>query len=138
MRSRRSRNQMHLNAEINVVSLIDVMMLLLVIFMLTAPMMTGGLDIALPEADAKPIEAVSALTVAIDRNNVIYLNEAPMKLPVFRASFARIASRSTDKSVKFQIDKSVTWEVQSEVLAIMNAAGINSVGYVYNPAPTPP
>jgi biopolymer transport protein TolR len=57
MRRRRGREQMHLNAEINVVSLIDVMMLLLVIFMLTAPMMTGGLDLTLPSADAKPIEA---------------------------------------------------------------------------------
>ena len=55
--SRRSRaGQLPLNADINVVSLIDVMMLLMVIFMITAPMMQGGVDIALPQAQARPLE----------------------------------------------------------------------------------
>lgn len=138
MRQRRSRNQMHLNAEINVVSLIDVMMLLLVIFMLTAPLMTGGLDITLPEADAKPIEAVSELTVAIDKNNVIYIGDSPMSLDQFRGAFRSVAARSRDKSVKFQIDRSVTWETQSQVVTIMNQAGINAIGYVMNPVTNPP
>jgi biopolymer transport protein TolR len=137
MRHRRARDQMHLNAEINVVSLIDVMMLLLVIFMLTAPMMTGGLDIDLPEADARPIEATSSLTVSIDRAGVIYLNERPMTYAQFKASFKSVASRSRDKSVKVQIDGSVPWEVQAPVIATINAAGITSVGYVLNPVETP-
>src|SRR5687768_17030637 len=107
MRSRRARDQMNLNAEINVVSLIDVMMLLLVIFMLTAPMMTSGLDITLPEADARPIEATSSLTVSIDRSGVIYLNDTPMSQSQFTATFRSVASRSRDKSVKIQIDGSV-------------------------------
>ena len=97
MRRRRGRGQMHLNAEINVVSLIDVMMLLLVIFMLTAPMMTGGLDLTLPSADAKPIEAKSGLVVAIDRQGVIHLNDQPMSLDQFRATFKSVASRRTSK-----------------------------------------
>ncbi len=58
MRRRRS-GRLHLNAEINVVSLIDVMMLLLVIFMITAPLMQGGVDVKLPAADAKPLESKS-------------------------------------------------------------------------------
>jgi len=53
---RRRRERMGLNAEINVVSLIDVMMLLMVIFMITAPMMQGGIDISLPKAEARPLE----------------------------------------------------------------------------------
>lgn len=130
---------MHLNAEINVVSLIDVMMLLLVIFMLTAPMMTGGLDITLPEADAKPIEATGGLTVSIAKDGGIYLNETgPMQLARFTATFKSVAARSKEKSVKLQIDESVTWAVQSQVMATINAAGITAIGYVFNPLPTPP
>src|SRR3954468_15022992 len=99
MRRRRAKDRMHLNAEINVVSLIDVMMLLLVIFMLTAPMMTAGLDIKLPEADAKPIEATGGITVSIDRAGQIFLNETPMPLDRFRTAIRLLAKRSTQKTV---------------------------------------
>jgi biopolymer transport protein ExbD len=54
--ARGRRRELPLNAEINVVSLIDVMLLLLVIFMITAPMMQGGVDVALPKAEAKPLD----------------------------------------------------------------------------------
>ena len=56
-RRRRGRDRLALNAEINVVSLIDVMMLLMIIFMITAPMMQGGVDISLPKAEARPLES---------------------------------------------------------------------------------
>ncbi|HET9425408.1 MAG TPA: biopolymer transporter ExbD [Gemmatimonadaceae bacterium] len=137
MRRRRTKDQMHLNAEINVVSLIDVMMLLLVIFMLTAPMMTGGMDINLPEADAKPIEATGGMTVSIDRNGRIFLDDIELPLDRFKSVFASRARRSIEKTVKFQIDGDVRWELQSQVLAAINAAGITSVGYVFNPVTEP-
>jgi biopolymer transport protein TolR len=138
MRRRRGRGQMHLNAEINVVSLIDVMMLLLVIFMLTAPMMTGGLDLTLPSADAKPIEAKSGLVVAIDRQGVIHLNDQPMSLDQFRATFKSVASRRTSKGVDFQADSGVSWGTMAPVLAIINAAGVTDLGLVFNPPARPP
>src|SRR3954463_16471126 len=109
MRSRRARSRMHLNAEINVVSLIDVMMLLLVIFMLTAPMMTGGLDLVLPPADAKPMEAKSGLVVSIDRNQVIRLNDQKLSLTQFRSAFASVAKRRQGKGVDFQADKDLPY-----------------------------
>jgi biopolymer transport protein ExbD/biopolymer transport protein TolR len=138
MRRRRAKGQMHLNAEINVVSLIDVMMLLLVIFMLTAPMMTGGLDLRLPEADAKPIEATGGLTVSIDRNRKIFLNENPMTLAQFRSVFPSRASRSKEKTVRLQMDGSVTWDLHAQVVSIINGAGITDIAYVLNPAQEPP
>ena len=64
----RRRREMPLNAEINVVSLIDVMLLLLVIFMITAPMMQGGVDVALPKAEAKPLDPKSGMVVTIDHS----------------------------------------------------------------------
>ena len=138
MRRRRAKEQMHLNAEINVVSLIDVMMLLLVIFMLTAPMMTGGLDIKLPEADAKPIEATGGITVSIDRTGKIFLNETPMSLTQFQSAIRSMAKRSTEKSVKLQTDGAVTWAVQAPVITAINQAGITDIGFVFNPITEPP
>ena len=124
---------MHLNAEINVVSLIDVMMLLLVIFMLTAPMMTGGLDLRLPEANAKPIEATGGLTVSIDKNGKIFLNENPMTLAGFSSAFPSVLKRSKEKTVRLQMDGSVTWDLHAQVVTVINAAGITDIAYVLNP-----
>lgn len=130
---------MQLNAEINVVSLIDVMMLLLVIFMLTAPMMTAGLDINLPEADAKPIEATGGITVSIDRTGKIYLNETAMtSIDQFRTTIASLARRSSEKAAKLQIDGAVTWSVQAPVVTAINQAGITDIGFVFNPLTEPP
>jgi biopolymer transport protein ExbD/biopolymer transport protein TolR len=137
MRRRRAKEHMQLNAEINVVSLIDVMMLLLVIFMLTAPMMTGGLDLRLPEADAKPIEATGGLTVSIDRNKTIFLNEQAMTLDQFKSVFPSRAKRSTEKAVRFQIDGGVMWDQIAPVLAAINGAGITDVAYIFNPVQEP-
>jgi len=138
MRRRRAKEKMVLNAEINVVSLIDVMMLLLVIFMLTAPMMTGGLDIKLPEADAKPVEASGGLTVSITKDGTIYLNESRMNLATFRSTFPLRASRSTERVVRLQADESVTWGLLAQVQATINAAGITDLAYIYNPPTVPP
>ena len=67
MPQRRRGQRLALNAEINVVSLIDVMMLLMIIFMITAPIMQGGVDVNLPKAEAKPLEPKSGLVVTVDR-----------------------------------------------------------------------
>ena len=133
MRRRRAKEQMHLNAEINVVSLIDVMMLLLVIFMLTAPMMTGGLDLRLPEANAKPIEASGGITVSIDKSGTIFLNDRRVTLAQFRSAFPSLSKRSKEKTVRLQMDGSVTWDLQAQVVTIINQAGIQDIAYLLNP-----
>src|SRR5678816_3486120 len=92
--SRRSRvGRVPLNADINVVSLIDVMMLLMIIFMITAPMMQGGVDITLPQAQARPLESKSGLTVTIDRTGAIFVDEARLTMAQFSSSFKALAQR---------------------------------------------
>lgn len=138
MRRRRGKEKMTLNAEINVVSLIDVMMLLLVIFMLTAPMMTTGLDINLPEADAKPIESTGGITISVDRSGSIRVNETAMSsIAQLQSTLNVLARRTTEKTAKLQMDKSVTWDVQAPVLTAINKAGLD-VGFVMNPVTEPP
>jgi len=94
MRRRARGERTPLNAEINVVSLIDVMMLLMIIFMITAPMMQGGVDVSLPRAEARPLDAKRPLVVSITRDGRIYLDEVRVSLGEFRSMFRALAARS--------------------------------------------
>ncbi len=137
MSRRRRREGLPLNAEINVVSLIDVMLLLLVIFMITAPMMQGGVDVALPRADAKPLEPKSGLVVSVDRTGAIFVDETRMSLPEFRASFRALASHRVKDGVYLRGDAGVPYGVVTQVLAVMRAAGVGDVGLVTDPETGP-
>ena len=132
--ARHRRRELALNAEINVVSLIDVILLLLVIFMITAPMMQGGVDVALPKADAKPLEQPkSGLVVSVDRTGAIYVDETKMTLPEFRTSFRALASKRARDGVYLRGDARVSYGLVTQVLAIMRAAGVGDVGLVTDP-----
>ncbi len=135
--SRRRRRELPLNAEINVVSLIDVMLLLLVIFMITAPMMQGGVDVALPRADAKALEPKSGLVVSVDRTGAIYVDETRMTLGEFRAAFRSLAGTRGSAGVYLRGDANVPYGVVTQVLAIMRSSGVGDVGLVTEPE-TPP
>ncbi len=124
---------MPLNAEINVVSLIDVMLLLLVIFMITAPMMQGGVDVALPKAEAKPLDPKSGMVVTIDKSGAVYVDETRMTLPEFRAAFRSLASKRTSDGVYLRGDADVPYGIVTQVIAIMRAAGVSDVGLMTDP-----
>ena len=128
---------MPLNSEINVVSLIDVMLLLLVIFMITAPMMQGGVDVALPKADAKPLDPKSGMVVSIDRSGAVYVDETKMSLSEFRSAFRSLASKRTSDGVYLRGDANVPYGVVTQVIAIMRAAGVSDVGLMTDPEGTP-
>jgi biopolymer transport protein TolR len=130
---RRRRDRMVLNAEINVVSLIDVMMLLMVIFMITAPMMTGGVDVALPSAETKALEPKSGLTVSVTRTGDIYVDETKMTYEEFRGAFKALASRKGEGGVYLRADEGVPYGLVVKVLAAMRASGVPDVGLVAEP-----
>ena len=92
MRRRRSGG-LHVNGEINVVSLIDVMMLLMVIFMITAPIMQGGVDVALPKADVRPLNPKNGLIVTVDRQGRIYADNVPLSYAQFKGSIKALADK---------------------------------------------
>lgn len=124
---------MGLNAEINVVSLIDVMMLLMVIFMITAPIMQGGIDINLPKAEARPLEAKSGLVVSIDRNGGIHVDETVLTFPEFRATFKTLAANRGRDGVYLRADAGVPYGSVVRVLAVMRSSGSPDVGLVADP-----
>jgi biopolymer transport protein ExbD len=136
--ARHKRRELPLNSEINVVSLIDVMLLLLVIFMITAPMMQGGVDVALPKADAKPLEQPkSGLVVSVDRGGAVYVDQTKMTLAEFRASFRALAANRTRDGVYLRGDAGVPYGTVTQVLAIMRGAGVGDVGLVTDPETGP-
>jgi biopolymer transport protein ExbD/biopolymer transport protein TolR len=124
---------MQLNAEINVVSLIDVMMLLMVIFMITAPIMQGGVDVNLPKAEARPLEPKSGLAVTVDRSGRIHVEDATLSLAEFRASFKAIAAERGKDGIYLRADEGVNYGTVVQVLAIIRASGISDVGLVAEP-----
>ncbi|CAN5876769.1 protein TolR [soil metagenome] len=128
---------MPLNAEINVVSLIDVMLLLLVIFMITAPMMQGGVDVALPKAEAKPLDPKSGMVVTIDKSGAVYVDETRMTLSEFRSAFRSLAARRTSDGVYLRGDAGVPYGIVTQVIAIMRAAGVGDVGLMTDPEQSP-
>ena len=126
--ARRRRDRVPLNAEINVVSLIDVMMLLLVIFMITAPMMQGGIEVKLPEAQAQPLEAKSGLVVTLTRDGAVYVDRTRMTLSQFRSTFRSLAGTRVKQGGYLVADESVPYGRVAQVLGIMRAAGLTDVG----------
>jgi biopolymer transport protein ExbD/biopolymer transport protein TolR len=133
MARRRRRHRYELNADVNVVSLIDVMLLLLVIFMITAPMMQGGVDVALPKAEAKPLDPKSGLVVSVDRAGWVYVDETRMSLSEFRSAFRTLAGKRAADGVFLRGDAGVPYGVVTQVLATMRAAGVGDIGLVTDP-----
>jgi biopolymer transport protein TolR len=133
MRRRSRGDRSPLNAEINVVSLIDVMMLLMVIFMITAPIMQGGVDVALPKAEAAPLESKGGLVVSITRDGAVFAGETKMSLREFKLSFKSLASRQGKDGVYLRADENVNYGTVAQVLAIIRAAGVTNLGFVTEP-----
>jgi biopolymer transport protein ExbD/biopolymer transport protein TolR len=131
--TRRRRGHLELNADINVVNLIDVMLLLLVVFMITAPMMTGGVDISLPKAEARPLESKSGLTVTIPRDGTIIVDDTRMTFEEFRAAFKALARQRGKQGLYLRADKGVEYGFVVRVLAVMRTAGVGDVGLVTEP-----
>jgi biopolymer transport protein TolR len=133
MRRRSRGERAPLNAEINVVSLIDVMMLLMVIFMITAPIMQGGVDVKLPKAEALPLESKSGLVISITRDGSIYAGETKMSLREFRSVFKSLAGKEGKDGVYLRADQNINYGIVAQVLAIIQAAGVTNLGFVTDP-----
>lgn len=129
----RRGQRMPVNGEINVVSLIDVMMLLMVIFMIAAPMMQGGVDVTLPKADVQPLEPKGGLVVSINRAGQIYVDQTPFSLAEFRSNIKLLAEQRGRDGVFLNADHNVPYGTVVQVMAAMRASGVTDVGLVAEP-----
>jgi len=126
----RNGSDLELNAGINVTSLVDVAFVLLIIFMITAPIMQGGVDVQLPRAEARPLQAKEGLVVSIDSRGRIYVDETPLSYEDFRAAFPAMVQARHPNGIYFRADRRVPYGDAVRVIAVMRAAGISDLGMV--------
>jgi biopolymer transport protein TolR len=123
-----------LMSDINVTPFVDVMLVLLIIFMVTAPMMVQGVDVALPEVSAKPmVTEKENLTVTIDREANVYINDFQVRVDFLREKLEKILAGQSDREVFFRADKEVSYGVVVNVMAEIKAAGVEKLGMVTDP-----
>ena len=120
-------------ADINVTSLVDVAFVLLIIFMITAPIMQGGVDVQLPRAQAKPLEAKQGLVISVDERGRIFVDRTALSYEDFRAAFPAIVAKRHPTGVYLQSDRRVPYGDVVRVLAVMREAGVADVGLVAEP-----
>ncbi|MGA2384081.1 MAG: biopolymer transporter ExbD [Gemmatimonadales bacterium] len=129
----RRRFRAGFNADINVTSLVDVAFVLLIIFMITAPMMQGGVQVRLPRAEARPLEEQTGITVSMDRRGRIFVDQAAFSYEDFRATFRALVARRKPAAIYLRADRGVPYGDVVRVLAIIRTAGIRDVGLVAEP-----
>src|SRR3972149_2117301 len=127
--------QQKLLSQINVTPLVDVMLVLLIIFMVTAPMMQEGIDVNLPQVEATAISSDDApLIVTIDKNRRLYLNDRPMRQRDLRAKLEAIAKSKGSKMVLLNADEAVPDGFVVSTMAEIRKAGVTRGGMMTEPA----
>ncbi|XP_022778659.1 uncharacterized protein LOC111320241 [Stylophora pistillata] len=137
-RGKRSlRRDFGVMSEINVTPLVDVMLVLLVIFMVTAPLMTVGVSVDLPEASAPAInENVEPLTISVDKEGQIFVQETPVDLETLVPKLKAITGEKHDSRLFVRGDQSLTYGKIMKVMGALNEAGFSKVALLAElPAP---
>ncbi len=122
-------------SEINVTPFVDVMLVLLIIFMVTAPMMVQGLNVDLPQATAKPLNTEKEhLIISIDRDRQIFINDFQVTIDFLGEKLIKILQGRTDRSVYLKADKTIPYGMVVQVMAEIKSAGVDQLGMVTEPA----
>ncbi|OVZ54134.1 biopolymer transporter ExbD [Pigmentiphaga sp. NML080357] len=126
-------------SEINMVPLIDVMLVLLVIFIITAPLLSHAVRIDVPQATSAPVDADPAkIDLAIDADGKVFWNDAPVALEDLPDRFAGVSKEEPQPELHLRADKSTRYEVLAQVMADASRAGLKRIGFVSTPEPAAP
>ncbi|MEN9888847.1 MAG: putative biopolymer transport protein [Pseudomonadota bacterium] len=121
-------------SEINVTPLVDVMLVLLVIFMLTAPLLTSAVRLDLPSAEAPPAAATPAtLTLALNAQGELFLNDRPLTAEQLRQRLQAVARANPETELQLRADQALAYGQVVEVMALAQKAGLSRIGFVAQP-----
>jgi biopolymer transport protein TolR len=121
-------------SEINVTPLVDVMLVLVVIFIITAPLLASSIRLDLPRTDAaKPNDAPAFVTVVLDRTGAVFLDDRRLDAAALERRLAETARRNPDTEVQLRADQTVPYGRIVEVMGAAQKAGLNRIGFVAQP-----
>ena len=121
-------------AEINIIPLVDVVLVLLLIFMLTAPMMYRGIDVNLPRAAAKPTAVEERMVLTLTKDRALYLNDKRIAPGTLDTSLRAAFAGRTDKTLYLKADSGLAYGAVIETMDQVRRAGIERLGMVTEPA----
>jgi biopolymer transport protein TolR len=135
MRSlRRRNNQDRAIAEINVTPLVDVMLVLLIIFMVTAPMLSMGIDCNLPRVKSKSVDVTEdKLVLTVNETKEIYINKVKIPLSELNSKLEAIFTSRIDREIFLRADKNVPYGFVVEVMSEVRKAGVDKLGMITEP-----
>ena len=122
-------------SDINMTPLIDVMLVLLVIFIITAPLLAGHVALTLPKVAAGPApKPAASLAVSIQKDGKLYIDKQPVTLDALRARFVQAASSHADTELRIRADTAVPYGDVARVMGAAQQAGLSHIGLITQPA----
>jgi len=120
-------------AEINVTPFVDVVLVLLIIFLITAPMMLGGIDVRVPKTETRTIQPEERLVLTITRDRGVFLDSQPISLDRLSKVLGGMVRRNPKAAVFLKADEAVAYGTVMKVMDVIKKAGIDRVGMVTEP-----
>lgn len=133
----RRRESLHVNAELNIINLIDVIFAILVVFMITAPLMSQGVKVELPKAQASSLEEKKAVQVTITKEREILLNESASDANSFEKDFRAIWTGDDETAIIINADQTVPYGFVMQIVAAVQRQGGKRLGFLTDPNSRP-
>ena len=122
-------------SDINVTPLVDVMLVLVVIFIITTPLLASSIRLDLPKTDAaKAVDTPRFVTLVVDKSGQAFLNDKPLPLEELARQLTQTASQNPDTEVQLRADETVPYGKVVEVMGVAQKAGLSRIGFVAEPA----
>jgi biopolymer transport protein TolR len=123
-------------SDINMTPLIDVMLVLVVIFIITAPLLASTIRLDLPKTDAaRPNEAPRFVLLVVDKSGQAFINDKPLTGPELEAEFQRVAAQNPDTELQLRADEAVPYGRVVQLMGAAQKAGLSRIGFVASPQP---